>query len=47
MLLSQILFTLHSECRNNKALEESVDLKIGRKVIRTVKYADDHATGHD
>jgi len=39
--LSPILFNLYSECLTKEALEGFGDFKIGRKLIHTVKYADD------
>jgi Fe-S cluster assembly iron-binding protein IscA len=39
--LSQILFNLYSECLSKEALEGCGDFKIGGRIIRTVKYADD------
>jgi hypothetical protein len=36
-----ILFNLYSECLTKEALEGFGDLKIGRQIINTVKYADD------
>jgi hypothetical protein len=39
--VSPILFNSYSEYLTKEALEEFGDLKVGRQVIRTVKYADD------
>jgi hypothetical protein len=39
--LSLILFNLYSEYLTKEALEGFRVFKIGRQVIRTVKYADD------
>jgi hypothetical protein len=39
--LSPILFNLYSEYLTKEALEGTGDFKIGRQVIRAVKYADD------
>ena len=39
--MSPILFNLYSECLNKEALEGFGDFKIGRKIINTLKYADD------
>jgi predicted nucleotidyltransferase len=39
--LSPILFNLYSEYLTKEALEGFGDIKIGGKVIRTVKYADE------
>ena len=39
--LSPILFNLYSEYLTKEALEGLGDLKIGGKIIHTVKYADD------
>jgi hypothetical protein len=39
--LSPILFNLSSEYLTKEALEGLGDLKIGRQIIHTVKYADD------
>jgi hypothetical protein len=39
--LSPILFNLYSEYLTKEALEGFGDFRIGGKVIRTVKYADD------
>jgi hypothetical protein len=39
--LSPILFNLSSEYLTKEALERLGDFKIGRQVIRTLKYADD------
>jgi hypothetical protein len=38
---SPILFKLYSECFTKEALEGFGDFKIGRKIIHTVKYADE------
>jgi hypothetical protein len=35
------MFNLYSECLTKEALEGFGDLKIGVKIINTVKYADD------
>jgi hypothetical protein len=32
---------VYNECLTNKALDGLGDFKIGRQIIRTVKYADD------
>ena len=39
--LSPILFNFYNECLTKDALEGYGDFKIGRKIIHTVKYADD------
>ena len=39
--LLPILFKLYSECLTKEALEGFGDLKIGGKIINTVKYTDD------
>ena len=39
--LSPILFNLYSECLTKEALEGFGELKIGRQIINTLKYADD------
>jgi hypothetical protein len=39
--LSPILFKLYSESLTKEALEGFGDFKIGRKIINTLKYADD------
>jgi hypothetical protein len=39
--LSPILFNLYSECLTKEALERFGDLKMGGKIINTVKYAND------
>jgi hypothetical protein len=39
--LSPVLFNLNRECLTKEALEGFGDLKIGGKIINTVKYADD------
>ena len=39
--MSPILFKLYSEYLNKEAFEGSRDFKIRRKVISTVKYAND------
>jgi hypothetical protein len=39
--LLQILFNLYSECLAKEALEGFGDLKIGGRMINTVKYADE------
>jgi hypothetical protein len=39
--LSPIMFNLYSECLTKEALEDYGDFKIRRKIIRSVKYADD------
>jgi len=39
--LSPILFNLYSECLIKEALDGLGDVKIGRQIIQTVKYADD------
>jgi hypothetical protein len=39
--LSPILFNLYCEYITKEALERFEDFKIGRQVIRTVKYSDD------
>ena len=39
--LSRILFNLYSECLTKEALDGLRDINIGRKIIKTVKYADD------
>jgi hypothetical protein len=41
--LSPIIYDLYSEYFTNEALEGFEDFKIGGKVIRIVKYADDLA----
>jgi hypothetical protein len=38
--LSPILLNLYSECLTKKAVEGFGDLKIGGKIINTVKYTD-------
>jgi hypothetical protein len=38
--LSPVLFNLYSECLIKEALEGFGDLKIGKQIINTVKYAD-------
>jgi len=38
--LSPILFNLYSECLTKESLEGFRDLKIGGKIINTLKYAD-------
>jgi hypothetical protein len=40
-LLSSILYNLYSEYLTKEARERSGDLKIGEKIMHTVKYADD------
>ena len=41
--MSPILFNLYSEYLTKEALEGLGDFKIGRKIIHSVKYADDLA----
>jgi hypothetical protein len=40
-ILSLILFNFCSECRTNETLERRGDFKVGGRVIRTMKCADD------
>jgi len=39
--LSPILFNLYRECLSKDALEGFGDFKVGRQIIKTLKYADD------
>ena len=39
--MSPILFNLYRECLSKDALEGFGDFKVGRQIIKTLKYADD------